>query len=119
MLLKLVELRSSDWGRVHASAASNATPENDPNYFMVCDMCYLLFSCYHLQSVYFSLVFIVFFVHRMNLLSTQKMGHRLLQQTQVRKCNTFLGHQDRATWGLHTTTCILSSEVTVPTKRLD
>ncbi|XP_053180673.1 polyadenylate-binding protein-interacting protein 1 [Scomber japonicus] len=34
MLLKLVELRSSDWGRVRASAASNATPENDPNYFM-------------------------------------------------------------------------------------
>ena len=36
MLLKLVELRSSDWGRVRAiSAASNATPDNDPNYFMV------------------------------------------------------------------------------------
>lgn len=34
MLLKLVELRSSDWGRVRATAASNATPENDPNYFM-------------------------------------------------------------------------------------
>lgn len=35
MLLKLVELRSSDWGRVRAAAASsNATPENDPNYFM-------------------------------------------------------------------------------------
>ncbi|KAM4616877.1 polyadenylate-binding protein-interacting protein 1 isoform 2-T2 [Polymixia lowei] len=35
MLLKLVELRSSDWGRVHgAAAASNATPDNDPNYFM-------------------------------------------------------------------------------------
>ncbi|TNN27747.1 Polyadenylate-binding protein-interacting protein 1 [Liparis tanakae] len=35
MLLKLVELRSSDWGRVRAaSAASNATPDNDPNYFM-------------------------------------------------------------------------------------
>ncbi|KAF7659150.1 hypothetical protein LDENG_00002440 [Lucifuga dentata] len=34
MLLKLVELRSSDWGRVSAAAASNATPENDPNYFM-------------------------------------------------------------------------------------
>ncbi|XP_041856288.1 polyadenylate-binding protein-interacting protein 1 [Melanotaenia boesemani] len=34
-LLKLVELRSSDWGRVRAAAAaSNATPENDPNYFM-------------------------------------------------------------------------------------
>lgn len=34
MLLKLVELRSSDWGRVCASASSNATPDNDPNYFM-------------------------------------------------------------------------------------
>ncbi|XP_008334332.1 polyadenylate-binding protein-interacting protein 1 [Cynoglossus semilaevis] len=35
MLLKLVELRSSDWGRVCAgSSASNATPDNDPNYFM-------------------------------------------------------------------------------------
>lgn len=36
MLLKLVELRSSDWGRVReAVAASNATPDTDPNYFMV------------------------------------------------------------------------------------
>ncbi|CAL8345647.1 unnamed protein product [Lota lota] len=35
MLLKLVELRSSDWGRVHTAAATNyATPDNDPNYFM-------------------------------------------------------------------------------------
>lgn len=35
MLLKLVELRSSDWGRVRVAAAdSNATPDNDPNYFM-------------------------------------------------------------------------------------
>ncbi|XP_075994722.1 polyadenylate-binding protein-interacting protein 1 isoform X2 [Genypterus blacodes] len=34
MLLKLVELRSSDWGRVSAAAACNATPDNDPNYFM-------------------------------------------------------------------------------------
>ncbi|XP_061754038.1 polyadenylate-binding protein-interacting protein 1 [Nerophis ophidion] len=34
MLLKLVELRSSDWGRVCAAASSNATPDNDPNYFM-------------------------------------------------------------------------------------
>lgn len=35
MLLKLVELRSSDWGRVKgAVAASSATPDNDPNYFM-------------------------------------------------------------------------------------
>lgn len=36
MLLRLVELRSSNWGRVHAaSASSEATPDNDPNYFMV------------------------------------------------------------------------------------
>lgn len=36
MLLKLVELRSSDWGRVRdAVATCNATPDNDPNYFMV------------------------------------------------------------------------------------
>ncbi|MBN3301093.1 PAIP1 protein, partial [Amia calva] len=35
MLLRLVELRCSNWGRVHAAAAcSDATPENDPNYFM-------------------------------------------------------------------------------------
>ncbi|KAM6965732.1 polyadenylate-binding protein-interacting protein 1 [Aplochiton taeniatus] len=35
MLMKLVELRSSNWGRVLPSAAiSNATPDNDPNYFM-------------------------------------------------------------------------------------
>ncbi|XP_077376882.1 polyadenylate-binding protein-interacting protein 1 isoform X1 [Festucalex cinctus] len=34
MLLKLVELRSSDWGRVCAAVTSNATPDNDPNYFM-------------------------------------------------------------------------------------
>lgn len=35
MLLKLVELRSSNWGRVHAAAAyDEATPDNDPNYYM-------------------------------------------------------------------------------------
>ncbi|KAK3539255.1 hypothetical protein QTP86_032255 [Hemibagrus guttatus] len=35
MLLKLVELRSSNWGRVQAAAAySEATPDNDPNYYM-------------------------------------------------------------------------------------
>ncbi|NXT24599.1 PAIP1 protein, partial [Syrrhaptes paradoxus] len=35
MLLKLVELRSSNWGRVHGSSPHpEATPENDPNYFM-------------------------------------------------------------------------------------
>ncbi|KAG1957901.1 polyadenylate-binding protein-interacting protein [Pimephales promelas] len=37
MLLKLVELQSSNWGRVHTAAvSSDATPDNDPNYFMVC-----------------------------------------------------------------------------------
>lgn len=36
MLLKLVELRSSNWGRVHGTTPhAEATPENDPNYFMV------------------------------------------------------------------------------------
>uniref|UniRef100_A0A8B9C3A3 Polyadenylate-binding protein-interacting protein 1 n=1 Tax=Anser brachyrhynchus TaxID=132585 RepID=A0A8B9C3A3_9AVES len=35
MLLKLVELRSSNWGRVlGTSSHTEATPENDPNYFM-------------------------------------------------------------------------------------
>ncbi|XP_008946478.1 PREDICTED: polyadenylate-binding protein-interacting protein 1, partial [Merops nubicus] len=35
MLLKLVELRSSNWGRVHGNSSyAEATPENDPNYFM-------------------------------------------------------------------------------------
>ncbi|KAI4547799.1 hypothetical protein MG293_000129 [Ovis ammon polii] len=35
MLLKLVEIRSSNWGRVHAASTyREATPENDPNYFM-------------------------------------------------------------------------------------
>ncbi|XP_012686054.1 polyadenylate-binding protein-interacting protein 1 isoform X2 [Clupea harengus] len=35
MLLRLVELRSSNWGRVLSASASNeATPDNDPNYFM-------------------------------------------------------------------------------------
>ncbi|KAM9810835.1 polyadenylate-binding protein-interacting protein 1 [Neosynchiropus ocellatus] len=34
MLLQVVELKSSDWGRVSSSAASKATPYNDPNYFM-------------------------------------------------------------------------------------
>ncbi|MEE6458132.1 hypothetical protein FKM82_000186 [Ascaphus truei] len=35
MLLKLVELRSSNWGRVYAASTfKEATPDNDPNYFM-------------------------------------------------------------------------------------
>ncbi|KAK2102269.1 Polyadenylate-binding protein-interacting protein 1 [Saguinus oedipus] len=35
MLLKLVELWSSNWGRVHATSTyREATLENDPNYFM-------------------------------------------------------------------------------------
>ncbi|KAM9251496.1 polyadenylate-binding protein-interacting protein 1-like isoform 1-T1 [Cariama cristata] len=36
MLLKLLELRSSNWGRVHGTSPhKEATPENDPNYFMI------------------------------------------------------------------------------------
>uniref|UniRef100_A0A4W3GUY5 Polyadenylate-binding protein-interacting protein 1 n=1 Tax=Callorhinchus milii TaxID=7868 RepID=A0A4W3GUY5_CALMI len=36
MLLKLIELQSSNWGRVHTPVTySEATPENDPNYYMV------------------------------------------------------------------------------------
>ncbi|KAM5212488.1 calcium-binding and coiled-coil domain-containing protein 2 isoform 2-T4 [Hipposideros larvatus] len=35
MLLKLLELRLSNWGRVHVTSTyRKATPENDPNYFM-------------------------------------------------------------------------------------
>eukprot|EP00062_Callorhinchus_milii_P026173 gi/632987980/ref/XP_007882855.1/ PREDICTED: polyadenylate-binding protein-interacting protein 1-like [Callorhinchus milii] len=35
MLLKLIELQSSNWGRVHTPVTySEATPENDPNYYM-------------------------------------------------------------------------------------
>ncbi|XP_048875581.1 polyadenylate-binding protein-interacting protein 1 isoform X2 [Brienomyrus brachyistius] len=35
MLLSLLELRSSNWGRVYSgSAVVEATPDNDPNYFM-------------------------------------------------------------------------------------
>ncbi|XP_064258654.1 polyadenylate-binding protein-interacting protein 1-like isoform X2 [Passer domesticus] len=35
MLLKVLELRSSNWGRVHeTSSHTKATPENDPDYFM-------------------------------------------------------------------------------------
>ncbi|XP_072527976.1 polyadenylate-binding protein-interacting protein 1 [Salminus brasiliensis] len=35
MLLRLVELRSSNWGRVYTAAVfSEATPDNDPNYYM-------------------------------------------------------------------------------------
>ncbi|KAK1806962.1 hypothetical protein P4O66_005445 [Electrophorus voltai] len=35
MLLRLVMVRSSNWGRVNTAAAcSEATPDNDPNYYM-------------------------------------------------------------------------------------
>ncbi|XP_066510041.1 polyadenylate-binding protein-interacting protein 1-like isoform X1 [Hoplias malabaricus] len=35
MLMRLVELRSSNWGRVHAAAQfTDATPDSDPNYYM-------------------------------------------------------------------------------------
>lgn len=61
MLLKLVELRSSDWGRVRAAAAaSNATPDNDPNYFMVSVSCAIpFFFDIYSQSV-FLLVIVLF-----------------------------------------------------------
>lgn len=90
MLLKLVELRSSDWGRVRAAAAaSNATPDNDPNYFMVSvTISYSHFSFFKLSIV--SLMCLswmcLFFPLRMNLHSTQKMALLLQQQTQVRLC---------------------------------
>ena len=52
MLLKLVELRSSNWGRVHAASTyREATPENDPNYFMVCQWLHFKFGyCLNLDS---------------------------------------------------------------------
>lgn len=54
MLLKLVELRSSDWGRVRtAAAASNATPDNDPNYFMVSVNCTILPICLFLSFLFY------------------------------------------------------------------
>lgn len=93
MLLKLVELRSSDWGRVRvAAAASNATPDNDPNYFMVSVNLSIPPIClFFLNSTMFTVS--VFVCHgfffsplRMNLHSTQKMGLLLQQQTQVRLC---------------------------------
>lgn len=86
MLLKLVELRSSDWGRVRdAAAASNATPDNDPNYFMVSirifsavpsviTVCVFRFFFFFLSLFFTSLL-------RMNLRSTQKMA--LLSQPQI------------------------------------
>lgn len=93
MLLKLVELRSSDWGRVRvAAAASNATPDNDPNYFMVSvilsipPICLFFFKFYNVYSVCICLSWICFSPLRMNLHSTQKMGLLLQQQTQVRLC---------------------------------
>lgn len=62
MLLKLVELRSSDWGRVRsAAAASNATPDNDPNYFMVSvSSTILFFFDVHSQSVFLSIMVLFF-----------------------------------------------------------
>lgn len=52
MLLKLVELRSSNWGRVHAASTyREATPENDPNYFMVWQWLHFKFGyCLNLDS---------------------------------------------------------------------
>lgn len=81
MLLKLVELRSSDWGRVRAAAAaSNATPDNDPNYFMVGIYSTILFVFFWRVNIY--AVFYCF-LFRMNLHSIQKTAHLLQLQTQV------------------------------------
>lgn len=69
MLLKLVELRSSDWGRVRdAAAASNATPDNDPNYFMV-SVFILSSSCQIVlfnEANYFNLICFHSIVHPQN-----------------------------------------------------
>lgn len=95
MLLKLVELRSSDWGRVRAPpAASNATPDNDPNYFMVSVNCtipsiflFLFFIILHFYTLCIPVLsWFYIFPLRMNLHSTQKTVHLLQQQTQVRLC---------------------------------
>lgn len=68
MLLKLVELRSSDWGRVHAAAAaSNATPDNDPNYFMVRFTCCTLF----ILLLVFSLILCLFLIVWLSCFSPQ------------------------------------------------
>lgn len=85
MLLKLVELRSSDWGRVRdAAAASNATPDNDPNYFMVSTCIF----CAAPHMVVFNrtwLVSCLSSIHRMSPRSTQKMELRSRLQIQVEK----------------------------------
>lgn len=95
MLLKLVELRSSDWGRVRAaSAASNATPDNDPNYFMVSvnwtilpiSLFFFFFKILNFFPLHFCFSWIYFSPLRMNLHSTQKTVLLLQQQTQVRLC---------------------------------
>lgn len=85
MLLKLVELRSSDWGRVRAAAAaSNATPDNDPNYFMV-NVSFVLNTFFTLSPLLFVMDLFCFFPLRMNLHSTQKMARLSPLQTQVRQ----------------------------------
>ena len=88
MLLKLVELRSSDWGRVHAAAAANyATPDNDPNYFMVCGQTTVsvepayLCSLSSLCAVVTGLSF--YLCCRMSPRSTPRMARRSPQPTQV------------------------------------
>lgn len=82
MLLKLVELRSSDWGRVRdAVAASNATPDNDPNYFMVrvgaAAAAHALLLEGRLSSTFVPSL-------RTSPRSTPRMAFPLQQQTQVR-----------------------------------
>lgn len=99
MLLKLVELRSSNWGRVHGTTPhTEATPENDPNYFMVriyghfSSLLSCEFSLIHRQSHYSKLPtsvslntynFLYDFIFRMNQHFTLLMVFLSLQQTQV------------------------------------
>lgn len=62
ILLNLVKLRSSDWGRVRAAAAaSNATPDNDPNYFMVSVKYTILFFFDIYSQFLFLLVMVLLF----------------------------------------------------------
>ncbi|XP_061623496.1 polyadenylate-binding protein-interacting protein 1 isoform X1 [Phyllopteryx taeniolatus] len=96
MLLKLVELRSSDWGRVCAAAASNATPDNDPNYFMVNVLCTVLRLLYSLHKPV-----IPAFSDRTSPRSTQRTALLLQQQTQNTLRNT------RSSWKSKTISMIL------------
>lgn len=100
MLLKLVELRSSNWGRVHGTTPhAEATPENDPNYFMVrihghfSSLISCEFGLINRQLHYLKLQalntynFLDVFIFRMNQHFTLLMAFLSLQQTQV--CHKF------------------------------